>query len=78
MPIIKKIFSSLVGWLATALIVALGILKWEKTKNKELKDKVANKEVDIKIKDFEATEANIKNEVQNEKMDIKPNSDIKL
>ena len=77
MFIIKKIFSSLAGWLATALVVLFGLLKWEKAKNKELKDEVANKEVDIKIKDFEATEAKIKNEVQNETI-IKPNSTIKL
>ena len=78
MLILKKIFGSLVGWLATVVVVLFGLLKWEKRQNKELKDKVANKDLDIKIKNFEATETKMKEEVQNEKIDIKPNSDIEL
>lgn len=78
MLIIKKIFGSLIGWLATAVVVLFGLLKWERGKNKELKNEVANKDLDIKMKDFEATEAKTKEKVQNEKIDIKPNSDIEL
>ena len=75
---IKNIIYSIWFWFTTVLMVLFGLLKWEKAKNKKLKDEVANKEVDLKIKNFEATEAKLKNEVQSEEINIKPNSDIKL
>ncbi len=75
---LKKFFSNIWLWISTAFIVLFGLLKWEKLESKKLKKELESKEVDLKIKDFEATQAKIKNEVQNEDINIKPNSDITI